>query len=243
MQKKTLLIIHNSQVFIDMTKKILERSGYLVRTATGVAAAREQLIDVSPDGIVLGIDLPDGQALNFCDELRIKTTAPVMFVSNSKEDELPALKAGASDFLKMPFDYEIFKARLSVMLDMKVNYSQIPEDDDESNKSDFAEEPADSMLRLYPNDASEISDEKKSRKASEIRFMVFTVAACLILAMIGFGLNFLVNGDYGNGSYIDLEDPRVPLAEDEYTPNPDPYDDILNGDECNGEENDEENDE
>jgi len=37
-----------------------------------------------------------------------------------KKHELPALEAGANDFLKKPFDYAIIKARINVMLNTGV---------------------------------------------------------------------------------------------------------------------------
>jgi DNA-binding response OmpR family regulator len=39
---------------------------------------------------------------------------PIMFVSGNREDELPALKAGANDFLKKPCDYDVMIARLGI---------------------------------------------------------------------------------------------------------------------------------
>ena len=120
MQKNTLLLVDNSQVLMDLTKKILERAGYSVRCAVGITDAQEQLMDFAPDGIILESDLPDGKGLDFCCELRKESDIPIMFLSNDKEDELPALEAGANDFLKKPFDYAIIKARINVMLDTGV---------------------------------------------------------------------------------------------------------------------------
>lgn len=116
MPEKKLLLINNSHVLMEITKKILEREGYTVRCASGLAGAREQLIDFTPDGIVTESELPDGNGLCFCRELRSEIDVPIMLLSNIREDELPALQAGANDFLKKPFDYEILKARINVML-------------------------------------------------------------------------------------------------------------------------------
>ena len=45
MQKRSILLINSSQVLMDITKKILERAGYSVRCAVGLAVARELLAD------------------------------------------------------------------------------------------------------------------------------------------------------------------------------------------------------
>ena len=115
-ERRSLLLINGSQILTDITKKILERAGYSVRCAVGIAGARERLADYLPDGIVMEKDLPDGNGIEYCGELLKAGSIPIMIISNDKENELPALRAGASDFLKKPFDFDIMKARLSVML-------------------------------------------------------------------------------------------------------------------------------
>ena len=116
MPKKSLLLIDQSQVLLGISKRILERAGYSVRCAEGFAGARDHLLDYAPDLIILERDLPDADGFAFCRALRAKSQAPIMFISKSKEDQNPAFKAGANDFLKKPFDYEELKIRLAALL-------------------------------------------------------------------------------------------------------------------------------
>jgi DNA-binding response OmpR family regulator len=114
--KPTLLLIDANQVLMELTRRILERAGYSVRLATGLAGAREWLADYTPDGIILEKELPDGSGLDFLRELREKSAMPVLFVSGQWEDELPALNAGASDYMKKPYNYSVMIARLGVIM-------------------------------------------------------------------------------------------------------------------------------
>ena len=114
--RKTILLIDSSQVLMNITKRILEREGYSVRCAVGYAGAKELLMDYMPNGIIIGKELPDGNGLDYCREIQNINNVPIMLLSNNKDDELPALQAGAADFLKKPFDYEIMKARVKVMM-------------------------------------------------------------------------------------------------------------------------------
>ena len=98
MLRKTILLIDGSQVFMDITKRILERAGYAVWCASGFKVAQELLIDLTPDGIILENDLPDIKGIDYCKRLREEIAAPIMFLSNVKDDELEALQAGATDF-------------------------------------------------------------------------------------------------------------------------------------------------
>ena len=133
MKKNVILLICGSGVLMDITKKILKRAGYEVFCAESPAAAKEEIAKQAPDGIVLDSDLLNGNGIEYCKELRKESAAPVMIISNGKDDELPALKAGANDFLKKPFDCDVLKARLGVMtagqkntkINKKINIKQI----------------------------------------------------------------------------------------------------------------------
>ena len=131
-RRKTLLIINSSQVLMDITRKILERAGYSVRCAVGLAGAKEMFSDYQPDGIVLDSTLPDGKGLDYCQELRKQSDVPILFVSESRDDEIPALQAGADDFMKKPFDFEIMKVRINTMM-KTTNGAQNTQDTDETD--------------------------------------------------------------------------------------------------------------
>jgi len=192
-RKKTILLVNSSQVFMDITKKILERTGYSVLCATSLAEARTHLINSEPDGIVLENDLPEIEGLDYCRELRMTCAVPIMFLSNSKNDELQALQAGATDFLKKPFDYDVLKARIGVML---------------NNKSAATAE----------NSAENAAAAKKPRRI----YMSIEACVTVIFVGIGV-LVYISNANYtanippeypdtGEEQFVILEDPEIPLA-------------------------------
>lgn len=101
---------------MDITGKILKRAGYDVCCAEGAAGAKEELAKMVPDALILE-GTPSGEVgIGLCRELKDVSGVPLIYLSSDKEDELPALRAGADDFLKKPFDFEVFKARLGVLL-------------------------------------------------------------------------------------------------------------------------------
>lgn len=116
MLKKALLVVNSSGALLEFARRILERAGYIVYCAEGIAGAREHLLDHTPDGVILDSDITDGNAFDFCRELCAETGVPVLFMSGDAADELPALLAGADDYLKRTSDYGIIKARISHML-------------------------------------------------------------------------------------------------------------------------------
>jgi len=101
---------------MDMKKRVLERAGFEVRCTTGIDRARELLKDFTPDAIMLGCELPGRDSVEYLKELAAKSIAPIMYISNNRDDEVPALKAGANDFLKRPFDFDVLITRMNFMV-------------------------------------------------------------------------------------------------------------------------------
>ena len=201
MLRKVILLVSGSQVLMDFSKKILERAGYTVRSALGVAGAREQLLDFIPDGIVLENGLPDGNGMEFCRELRNRLKAPIMFTSDSKDDELAALQAGASDFLKKPFDYNVYKARIDVLLNTRINPS--PET--------YYSELFDSGGETEPEAETSPEEPIKGKKRKPIyKYAQMIAAAFIIAALILIGVYLVLRSD---PELTDIPEGGIPLGE------------------------------
>ena len=217
-RNKCILLINSSQTFMNYSARILERVGYCVRCAEGIDKAREQLVDFVPDGIILENELPDGIGLAFCHELRQASSVPVMFVSGSKDDELPALQTGANDFLMKPYNFEIMKARINIMLNKKINLSSAPESDAASpSQAEGAQQQAE------PDTAA--ASAKKKVGFKNTYYTYFAAAACFMLVLLGAAA--LAIDNYGT-DYVEIPDGQVPTSE---TPFVKENDDILCDDE------------
>ena len=220
MKRKTLLLIGSSQVLMDLTKKILERANYSVRCTVGIAGAREHFIDFTPDGIVLDNDLPDGKGLDYCRELRKESTLPIMFLSNSKEDELPALQAGVNDFLKKPYDHCIMIARIGTMLQTGAVFSQVTDSDENAEQSAAA-------IAKFQEPKTAAAYKSVKRICKTHRFYI-AVATCVLFMFIGIGVHSLLNG---LRSPLEIPNGQAPLSESpvQMDANAKPYDKTLQG--------------
>jgi len=116
MRKKVLLLINGNQVIMDINKRILERAGYTVCTALGFDQALEDIQLSAPDGIILAKDHVDGSGLEYLRTLRSLHNIPVMYISDSRDDEVVALHAGANEFLRKPYNFEVFITRVRLMI-------------------------------------------------------------------------------------------------------------------------------
>ena len=216
MRKKSILIINCSQVLMEISRKILERGGFSVYCALGVAGARERLADLNPDAIVLDHDLPDGEGLELCREIREKSGVPIMFVSNSKDDELPALQAGASDFLKKPYDYAVLKMRLRILINLKYGISGErggQKSRDQHILINGSNWPHHKTQGVNESESGAGEQAKKMKKAGLA--YIYAVSACFLIAFVILGMYGLTGGFNKAEEIPEVSIPLAPFTEDE----------------------------
>ena len=100
-----ILIVDDESALQNMVKEILTQSGYETVSALTCAQALDQFHDASPDGVLLDVNLPDGNGFTLFGKLREVRDVPVLFLSARDEDanRLRGLGLGADDYITKPF--------------------------------------------------------------------------------------------------------------------------------------------
>lgn len=116
--KDIILLVEDDPNIMRVNRRILEREGFQVICAEALQSARKHLRMYTPSAIVLDITLPDGNGIEFCEEIRPMTTAPVLFLTalDEKSDLLEGLRAGGNDYITKPYDIDEFLARIKAQL-------------------------------------------------------------------------------------------------------------------------------
>lgn len=229
MSKKCILMINCSEALMEFAKKTLERAGYDVYCAEGVSGADKHLAEHWPDCIIIDRELADGNAFDFCRKLKEKSRTPVLFVSFDKEDELKALRSGSDDFLKRPVDYTILKARISILLNKKVQ----PEDsaDEGEDRSAIisaapgepewapwtpAQKTSEYTMELFEQ-AQESRDSgfapATGDKAKSSNRLFMAIAACVMLAITGLIFLYYQEHRAPRAPLVKITDAGVPLGD------------------------------
>ena len=76
-----LLLIEDEPLVQENNKKILLRRGYSLKQAFSLSEARAIIAEEPPRAIVLDIQLPDGNGLDFLHELRQNSSVPVLMLT------------------------------------------------------------------------------------------------------------------------------------------------------------------
>ena len=111
-----VLMIEDSSSLTAIYQAYLDATDYRVVTAERLGAAHAILGAFQPDIILLDIELPDGNGMDFLAEVAAREDAPkiiVMTAHGTSDMAVQAIQKGAFDFLTKPFD----AARLRVTLD------------------------------------------------------------------------------------------------------------------------------
>lgn len=124
--RTVVLLIEDDAKLLNSNRLMLESEGYYVLAAETLAEARKRLAEVRPELIVLDILLPDGNGLDFLEELRGTSAIPVLLLTalNTDADMVKGLEAGGDDYLPKPFNMNVFLTRVKAMLRRA---SRIPE--------------------------------------------------------------------------------------------------------------------
>ncbi|MFD1712460.1 response regulator transcription factor [Ottowia sp. GY511] len=117
-----ILIVEDDSLAADLLKFVLERDGYRVaHVSDGRAARRAIETQVPPRLAVIDIDLPYHDGYELIQAIRVQPAwrhLPILMISsqNSERDIARALDEGADDFVVKPFQIEVLKARVRLLL-------------------------------------------------------------------------------------------------------------------------------
>lgn len=108
-----ILVVDDEQDICTMLKDYLQLEGYLVYTANNGREAMEQLA-LSSDLILLDINMPEMDGLEFCKKVRNHVNIPIIFLTARIEDEdrINGLMVGGDDYILKPFNLQELKARI-----------------------------------------------------------------------------------------------------------------------------------
>lgn len=130
LQQSDILIVDDTPDNIRFLSSLLSEQGYHVRKALNGKMALTAVKTLSPDLILLDINLPDMKGYEVCEILkrdRQTQSIPIIFLSalNDVLDKVKAFQVGGSDYVTKPFQLEEILARIENQLTIKTLQNQL----------------------------------------------------------------------------------------------------------------------
>lgn len=112
-----LLLVDDEDAICRLIKLHFETEGYLVYTASGAEEAAGMLAH-APDLILLDINMPEVDGLEFCKKVRSHIDCPIIFLTSriTEQDKIIGLRAGGDDYITKPFSLDELTARVEAHL-------------------------------------------------------------------------------------------------------------------------------
>jgi DNA-binding response OmpR family regulator len=113
-----VLVVEDAPEFLAVVVSLLRQEGFGVEQATDGEAAVEIARTVSPEVVVLDLNLPKLDGIEVCRRIRTFSDAYVIMLTAKTDevDKLIGLSVGADDYMTKPFSPRELVARIRAML-------------------------------------------------------------------------------------------------------------------------------
>lgn len=113
-----ILIVEDDDKLRDELEIFLNKNGYKAETLKRFDNTIEDILKVSPDLLLLDINLPNTDGEYICKEIRKQSDMPIIIVTSrdNELDELISINYGADHYITKPFNIQILLAKIASLL-------------------------------------------------------------------------------------------------------------------------------
>lgn len=112
---KCIAIIEDEIFMREELANILQKADYQVEEISKFENVSEQILKLSPNLVLLDLNLPNSSGFEICQEIKQKSAIPILVLTSRDQlhDELQALQLGADEYLTKPCRKERLLARIA----------------------------------------------------------------------------------------------------------------------------------
>ena len=113
-----IVIVEDDPVIREELALLLGNERYQAIAITDFSNISRQILEASPDLILLDLGLPGRDGMSLCIDIRKAIRTPIIFVTSrdSASDELRALSLGGDDYITKPYNIPVLLARIRAVL-------------------------------------------------------------------------------------------------------------------------------
>ena len=114
----TVLIIEDDKILNRGVTFALKKEGYNVISAYSKFEGKQMILNNEIDFLLLDINLPDGNGIDICKEIREKVNFPIVFftANDTEEDMVKGFESGCDDYITKPFSVALLRHKVNATL-------------------------------------------------------------------------------------------------------------------------------
>ena len=118
MKQVDILLVEDDLRLAKLTQDYLENNGFSLIAEDHCAGALQRLKACSPKLILLDLNLPDGDGVDLCRQIRTSFSGPILMLTarDTNLDQVVGLESGADDYITKPVDPMVLLARIRAFL-------------------------------------------------------------------------------------------------------------------------------
>lgn len=120
-----IMIIEDDEIIREELRELLEKAGYEVILISKFENLVQKILKISPDLLLLDINIPLVNGEIILQELRKKSNLAIVMVTskNNEVDEALSISYGADDYITKPYNPNILLLRIGAVLKRSRNYN------------------------------------------------------------------------------------------------------------------------
>ena len=120
-----IMIIEDDEIIREELRELLEKAGYEVILINKFENLVQKILKISPDLLLLDINIPLVNGEIILQELRKKSNLAIVMVTskNNEVDEALSISYGADDYITKPYNPNILLLRIGAVLKRSRNYN------------------------------------------------------------------------------------------------------------------------
>lgn len=125
--KKILIVEDDKNIQVELTE-LLQTAGYETEALEDYNNAKETILSLKPDLVLLDINIPIKSGEFLLQEIRKESNIPIIMVTsrNTETDEVLSMSYGADDYITKPYNPNILLLRISAVLKRTGNQLDTP---------------------------------------------------------------------------------------------------------------------
>ncbi len=121
-----IFIVEDDETLAGEVAEYLIKWGYEARIAENFGDIAKEVSLLSPDLILMDVNLPNYDGYYWCEKIRQTSTVPIIYISsrNDDRDKIMGIAWGGDDYVEKPFCMELLKVKIEALLRRTYQYRE-----------------------------------------------------------------------------------------------------------------------